>query len=167
MTNRHFRIEKESIPLTREAKLEVVHAMKGKSVREIERALIEQSSAPEKFENRDLIQPLRGDLNKVQLVLSDEDLSISQEIKNLLAHSHAGADHSKIVSLALTAFRDELRKEKSKALKGKNERSRPKLKNDGARLNAKENDRSGDPKPVRRFSHDAVRVIWKISNGKI
>lgn len=76
-------------PLTREEKLELISAVENKSTREVKTGLIKQSHQPallaDKFQ-MSAITNFPGAFIKFETVMSDEDLQLLQDFRNLYAH---------------------------------------------------------------------------------
>jgi hypothetical protein len=76
-------------PLTREKKLELIAAVENKSTRQVKTELIQQSHQPallaDKFQISATIS-LPAALTKFETVMTDENLELLQEFRNLYAH---------------------------------------------------------------------------------
>ncbi len=112
-----FGTETPKSKLTKEEKLEVVKSVVGKSSRETVRCLAARSSAPQKIKAPDQVRPLAQDANEVRLTLSDEDLKVLREIKDLLAHKHPNATLSELVSVALMEAKTAIENKKAGTLR--------------------------------------------------
>ncbi|MNK90091.1 hypothetical protein D3C87_1101320 [compost metagenome] len=75
-------------PLSREEKLELISAVENKSTRQVKQELIRQSHQPallaEKFQMASASLPIA--LTKFETMMSDENLELLQEFRNLYAH---------------------------------------------------------------------------------
>lgn len=87
-------------PLTREEKLELISAVENKSTREVKTELIKQSHQPallaEKF------QISARTLTKFETVMTDEDLALLQEFRNLHAHDLEDLSNQSVLRFLLT-----------------------------------------------------------------
>ena len=74
----------------------------------------------------DQVKPLAQDSNEVRLTLSDEDLKVLREIKDLLAHQYPNASLRELVGVALVEARTAIQNKKAgKSVKARSAAKEP------------------------------------------
>lgn len=90
-------------PLSREEKLELISTVENKSTRQVKQELIQQSHQPallaEKFQMPSVSLPMT--LTKFETLMTDENLELLQEFKNLYAHDLADLSNQAVLMFLL------------------------------------------------------------------
>jgi len=113
-TEQFFRNEQKlNKGLSSEEKEEVLKKMENKSTREVEKALLTLSSAPEEL-SPDRAKPLTSELTQITFKASTEFMSQLEEVQGLLAHKMPAATLSETMAEVMKLAREMLRKSKFK-----------------------------------------------------
>jgi len=113
-TEQFFRNEQKlNKGLSSEEKEEVLKIMENKSTREVEKALLTLSSAPEEL-SPDRAKPLTSELTQITFKASTEFMSQLEEVQGLLAHKMPAATLSETMAEVMKVALAVLRKNKFK-----------------------------------------------------
>ena len=162
-----FPDEGRKAPLTKDEKLEILELVKNQTSREAEREFISKSSASDRLEKPDQVNPLAGDKNEVRVTLSDEDLLMIQELKGLLAHKIPNASISEVLSFGLREAITAIKREKS----GENRKRRAARKPVGSEAQTEVQFAMDEVTALRaentRRPSKALKIeVWKRAGGK-
>lgn len=135
-----------------EKKIEILTALEGKSVRDVEKTLVMQSSQPLTM-HKERIRPIAEDLHHVSLMVDADLMNNIEELKALVSHQNPGMSLKRLLELAV---QDSL--EKRRVKKPKLSPPAPEVKKSAAKPIA--------AKPTRYIPVQTKRRVWHRDDGQ-